>query len=144
MCHLQSKLFIVLAFLLFPFLLLSQEVSFKDLKMHEGQIVTLKGFLYKRHSEWILAEYPNLKSCCLDTCEGVILKDFSVESDSFKLIRLTGQVSVKEPDVFLLQTKVSKNPHKRFFLLGVALSGVLLVSSIIWIVLKFALTTRCK
>ncbi|MCB1213323.1 MAG: hypothetical protein KDK40_03400 [Chlamydiia bacterium] len=46
-------------------------VTFLDLDTNsgklQGQSVAIRGFLYSREGQWILASEPNLRSCCVDT-----------------------------------------------------------------------------
>ncbi|NGX41747.1 MAG: hypothetical protein K940chlam7_00019 [Chlamydiae bacterium] len=50
-------------------------LTFNDLKnhsTHQDQVVTIRGFLYQTQGgDWVLAEEPNLKTCCVGSAKKI-------------------------------------------------------------------------
>lgn len=93
--------------LLTLFLVISPLV--KDEKLL-GESVTIRGFLYQStDGEWILADQPNLKTCCVGKKVGQIFLDgdFS-EIPTYKPVSITGTLTLKNDLYHLENTELVK------------------------------------
>lgn len=77
----------------------------KITEIHNGQSITLRGFLYRDHvDQWILCSTPNIKTCCLHKQNHlkIFLKDFSFSQPLFQVVHIGGKI-MKNGDGYILE-----------------------------------------
>lgn len=115
------KFFFIVFSMVVIFEIQASDLSFDDLNDPEKMAAvidspaTLRGFLHRKDSMWILAAEPNVKSCCIananQATKQIILEgDFSTLSQQ-TVVKIEGLLTYKQPFYHLQKASVvhSKN-----------------------------------
>lgn len=121
----------ILFFLFLPALACSAQITFQELDDNLSHEVTIRGFLYQNSDhQWVLAEKPNLKSCCIAAERQILLSGDFKETSIGNAITLQGQLT-KGSDKYHLSNAIEipkkNNPWPIISLLGLMFIGTIIV-----------------
>lgn len=105
------------------FFCLAALINFADLSDFQNQEVEIRGFVYlSEKKEWILAEEPNLKSCCVGSeskaNKQVMLPGVKDELPKYQVLQFKGHLLNKEGRFILLNSQRIEKTNYEIYLLA--------------------------
>lgn len=125
----------IMTFLLAALMLNIQELDPQKAKELNNSQVEVRGFLYSNQNVLILADEPNLKSCCVGSAKNknrqIQIKDFQEEYPSHQVVTVQGLLTYDEGKWILSNTSMILNTNFTWVWLT-AFVVLILSISMIW------------
>lgn len=121
-------------------------LSFQEFhKWQPDQEVVIRGFLYNKEDQWILADQPNLKSCCVATLDNQIYLSESLEVASLdNAITVQGRLKVDSNNLYHLENVKILNDKRSWPIFSILLLSLTLIGVVAICKRKRAQTKSAK